>query len=229
MATEGATTLEPVAGAASADAREHAMHGLALACAAGGMAHQVRNPLNAMALQLALLTEKLGAHPELFRACSPNLAKLQDQIGRVDDVVRRYLEAADPVGGGGFDAGRMVAEAAALFDHEAGRRHGSLEARVASPGLRALGDGARAGRVWLGLVWRALEEAGEGGAVRLSAAAEGAEVVLALEHGRAARDRALAWIGEAAAEVARALGGSLEETTREGLARVALRLPAEGR
>ena len=42
-------------------------------------------------------------------------------------------------------------------------------------------------------------------------------------------DEGLAWIGEAAAEAARSLGGRLEETVREGTVRAALRLPAEGR
>jgi signal transduction histidine kinase len=229
MPTEGAPTLETTPRVAAEDAREYALHGLALACAAGGMAHQVRNPLNAMALQLALLSDKIGTHRDLFDACAGNLARLQDQIGRVDDVVRRFVEAADPAGSSGLDAGRMVAESAALFGPEARRRHGAIEVRVAAPGLRARGDGARAARLWVGLVWRALEEAGEAGEVRLSALADGAEVVLSLEHPRAAPGRAPAWIAEAAAAAARALGGSLEETVADGIARVALRLPAEVR
>jgi signal transduction histidine kinase len=228
METVGETTLEPTASGA-AEAREHAMHGLALACAAGGMVHQVRNPLNAMALQLALLAEKLGGFPEVMEACAGNLGKLQDQIGRIDEAVRRYADAAEPAGGGAFDAGRLAAEAAALFAHEARRRHGSLEARVAASGLRARGDAARVARLWLGLVWRALEEAGEAGAVRLSAAAEGGEVALGLAYARAAPERAPAWMGEAAAAAARDLGGRLDETEAAGTARIWLRFPAEAR
>lgn len=219
----------PPDGASSApaeDAGEYAMLGLALACAAGGMAHEVRNPLNAMALQIALLSEKIGAHRELSEACAGSLARLQDQIGRIDAVVRRFAAAADPGGGSGLDAGRLVAESAALFEHEARRRHCAIEARAEAAGLR-LGGGARAGRLWMGLVWRALEEAGEAGRLRLSAAAEGAEVVLAAEFSRRQPNLTPAWIAEAAAGAARALGGRLEETSADGVARLALRLPAE--
>jgi signal transduction histidine kinase len=226
MATEGPTTPQT---ASAAEAWEYAMHGLALACAAGGMAHQVRNPLNAMALQLALLSEKLGAQPEVLDACTGNLTKLQDQIGRVDDVVRRFVDAADPAPAGAVDAGRLATEAAALFGHEAHRRHGSLEARVTSPGLRARGDAPRVARLWMGLVWRALEESGEEAAVRLSASAAGHDVVLSLEHARPEPRGSLGWIAEAAAAAAREMGGSLEETVEGGVARVALRLPAEAR
>lgn len=229
MTTGAAATREPTARVPAEDPREYALHGLAMACAAGGMAHQVRNPLNAMALQLALLSEKIGTHREVLDACAGNLARLQDQIGRVDEVVRRFVEAAEPTGGSGLDAGRLAEDAAALFGPEARRRHGAIEVRVEAAGLRARGDGARAGRLWLGLVWRALEEAGEGGEVRLSAASEGAEVVLSLEHPRASPRRAPAWIAEAAAASARALGGKLEETVAGGVAHVALRLPAEAR
>jgi len=227
MSNETASPDGP-GGSPADDLRMYALQALALSCAAGGMAHQVKNPLNAMALQIALVAEKLGASPELASACAGHLAKLRDQIGRVDDAVRVYLEAADPTGAAGSDAGRMVSGAAALFGHEARRRRVGLEA-ASGPSLRVRCDPARAQRLWSGLVWRALAEAPEGGVVRLRAAAEGTEVVMAVERTAAGGERAAGWVSEVAAAAAAALGGRLEETQGSGMARAQLRLPGEAR
>jgi hypothetical protein len=227
MTNEAARPDAPL-GSPADDLGEYALQALAMSCAAGGMAHQVKNPLNAMALQIALVAEKLGASPELSTACAGHLAKLRDQIGRVDDAVRGYLEVADPSGGGAADAGRMVTVAAALFGHEARRRHVGLEA-VPGAALWARCDPARAQRLWSGLVWRALAETPEGGAVRLSAWLDGAEVVLAVERTAAGGAPAPAWVSGAAAAAAAALGGRLVESTSAGTARVALCLPGGAR
>jgi len=227
MTNEAARPDGPV-GSPADDLGEYALQAMALSCAAGGMAHQVKNPLNAMALQIALVAEKLGASPELATACAGHLAKLRDQIGRVDDAVRGYLEVADPSGGGSADVGRMVTVAAALFGHEARRRHVGLET-VPGVALWARCEPARAQRLWSGLVWRALAETPEGGALRLSAAVDGAEVVLVLERTAAGGEPAPAWVSGAAAAAAAALGGRLVESTAAGTAVVSLRLPGEAR
>jgi hypothetical protein len=163
-------------GPTSAETPELAMQGLALARAASGLAHQVRNPLNAMALQAALLTEGL-----------------------------------------------------ALFEHEARRRQVTLEAEAVVPGLLAHGDAVRVGRMWMGLLWRALEETAAGGWVRLHCRRDGDELALAVEWLAAARQPGTDWIPKAVAEGALAVGGQLEEWQGKGTAGAALRLRVEGR
>jgi len=205
------------------------MQGLALAWAASGLAHQVRNPLNAMALQVALLTEKIAGNADISASCSGTLGKLREQIGRVDGALRAYLDSADRAPGSSFPAGRLLAEGVALFEHEARRRQVGLESEPPAPGLLALGDPARLGRMWMGLVWRALEEAGPGGWARLCCRREGDEIALTVEW-RVARPRpGAAWIPAAVAEGARVFGARLEEWQVDGVSGAALRLRTEGR
>jgi hypothetical protein len=218
-------SLERPPSASEEEVREYAMHALALSCGAGGLAHQVRNPLNAMALQLALVAEKLGADSELARSCAGNLVKLREQIGRADEAVRRFLDAADPSPGSTLEAGSLVRVAAELLGHEARRCRISLQAVPGEAQLRARADGRRALRLWLGVAWRALTETPEGGVLRVSCSEEGGEVLLVVEHARRRPEGGLGWIGQAAREGARALGGVLEETQQGGVTRVALRLP----
>jgi len=213
----------------AAGERELAMHGLGLSAAAAGIAHEVRNPLNAIVLQLALVTDRIGAHPELAQACASHLAKVRDQIGRVDEVVRRFVDAADPAPGPWVEVQRLLRDAAVLFTHEARHRHLALAIGDAPCSLRARGDAPRVERLWVGLVLRAIVETSPGGSVRLSAAVEGREVVLCVEHGPVQPSASLAWIGAAVGDGARALGGRLEESRAGERARSELRLPTESR
>ncbi len=216
-------------GAVPAELRELAMHGIGLAAAAGGVAHQVRNPLNAIVLQLALLADKIAGSAEVAGACAPHLAKLREQVARVDEVVRRIVDAADPAPGTGVEAARLLEAATALFAHEARSRHLALVVDAAAPGLRVRGPPARVERLWVGLLWRAVEAAGEAGGLRLAAERHGAEVGLAIEHRRPPRPGVLPWIASAAADGAGALGGRLEESEGGGTARTVLWLPVEAR
>jgi signal transduction histidine kinase len=213
----------------AAEAPELAMQGLALARAASGLAHQVRNPLNAMALQVALLGEKIAADAGLAASCAGTLAKLREQIGRVDGAMRAYLDAADRPAGTSFAPQRLLAEGVALFEHEARRRQVTLESEPPAPGRKAVGDPARVGRMWMGLVWRALEETGAGGFVRLRCRRREGEVALAVEWRDEGGRLPFAWIAEAVAGSAPAVGARLEEERAGNVASAALWLPVEAR
>ena len=207
-------------------ALEHAMHSLALSRLAGGIAHDVKNPLNAMALQLALLGDKIGAAGEpLATACAGNLASLKNQIGRVNEVVRRLADVSDPPSGTGFDLGQVATDVATLFVHEARRRRVELAVEVAPGGASARGDPGRAARLLLGLCWRALSHA-EGGKLLVRAAHDGDEALFLLEHAPGT-DPALAWIVEAAVAAARDMGGTLAVHRGADLERLELRLRRE--
>jgi signal transduction histidine kinase len=74
---------------------EHAARSQGLARLAAGLAHDIKNPLNAMALQLALLGEKLG-EGDLAASSASHLGALRDQITKVNEVVRRFCDVTDP-------------------------------------------------------------------------------------------------------------------------------------
>ncbi|HEY7725879.1 MAG TPA: hypothetical protein VH880_11125 [Anaeromyxobacteraceae bacterium] len=225
MGAEGGTMERPER--LGGEPGEHGLQALVLACAARGMAHAVRNPLNAIGLQAALIADKVGAEPRIAEACAPQLARLQEQVARIDEELRRLLAVVEGERADAWDPGALVAEAAHLFGHEARRRRVSLEVSAGGERGRVRGDGARAARAFHGLVWRALAESGEGGRVVLRSQVSPGEILLGVEHAAAAGEVAPPWVERAAAAAAGALGGRLEAQAGERL-RAVLRLPAEG-
>jgi signal transduction histidine kinase len=206
---------------------EHAMHSAAVARIAGGVAHDVKNPLNALVLQIALLTDKIGgAGEELANGCADNLARMKVQIGRVNDVVRRLADVADPGTGTSFDAGALASDLGSLFGHDFRRHRVELACEVSGGGVQARGDPGRATRALLGLLWRALSAAPEGAHVALRAFHDGDEAVISLEQ-PAGADPALEWITEVARTAAADLGGRLAHERDADTERLELRLRRE--
>ena len=81
-----------------------------------GVAHDIKNPLNAMALQLAILSEKLSGEARRPGLTVPHLSALREQIGRVNEVVRRFLDVTDPAAPLGYvELGALLADLTALL------------------------------------------------------------------------------------------------------------------
>ena len=217
----------PSDGALAAPAIEYAMQALALVRLAGSVAHEVKNPLNAMALQLALLGDKIETSEPLASACAGNLGSLKNQIGRINEVVRRFLDVADPTPAGGFDAGSLLSDAANLFGHEARRRRIALVCQAGTGTVRAAGDPGRAARLLLGLLWNAVTSTPTGGKLDVRAAGTISEAILSVEHTRGAPDPALSWVRDVVAAAALEMGGRLEEASEGDNVRAALVLPKE--
>src|SRR5579863_1775298 len=59
-----------------------------------GVAHEVKNPLNAMVLQVVLLKAKLGSDEQRVE---PQLRILSDELRRLDRVVKTFLDFTRPV------------------------------------------------------------------------------------------------------------------------------------
>jgi signal transduction histidine kinase len=60
----------------------------------GGVAHEIKNPLNAISLRLDLLRERLGAPPEEL---APEIEILSKEVRRLDRVVKTFLDFTRPV------------------------------------------------------------------------------------------------------------------------------------
>jgi signal transduction histidine kinase/HAMP domain-containing protein len=69
----------------------------ALARLTSGVAHEVKNPLNAMVLQLEVLKLKLAEAAPVNEAVKPQLEILSDEIQRLDRVVKTFLDFTRPV------------------------------------------------------------------------------------------------------------------------------------
>lgn len=205
---------------------EHGQRSAALSRVVAGVAHDIKNPLNAMALQLAILTEKLSGHAEAAAASGAHLGALREQIGRVNEVLRRFLEAADPSAPLGYtDLGALLTDVAALFAHEARRRRVQLVVDAPRAVARAAGDPARVGRLLLVLLAGAMAATPDGGRLEASIEAEGAAVVLRMAHAVGDGGHETGYDGEVNAAAASVLGGTLTEQREEGVSHVALRLP----
>jgi signal transduction histidine kinase len=201
---------------------EHAMRSQGLSRVAAGLAHDIKNPLNAMALQLALLSEKLGEGS----ATTTHLLALRDQIGRVNEVVRRFLDVTDPSAPLGYtDVGALLSDTVSLFGHEARRRRIEVSVEVPPGAARTSCDPGRTGRLVMGLVSRALAETPDGGRLAARVAGRGREVQMVIEHAAGDPDPEVGYYSGVAAATAGALGGALSISHEGALERVLLRLP----
>jgi signal transduction histidine kinase len=224
--TEGGRTLLVARPARLGDALEHAMRSVALGRVAAGIVHDIKNPLNAMALQIALLGEKLSAQPDAASSAANNLAALRDQVNRVNEILRRFLDVADPGAPLGYtDLGALLADVAALLAHEGRRRRIELAVDAPAGTIRTSCDPERVARLVLGVFARALAETPDGGRLAARAAPAGERVTIGIEHAMGDRDADLQYYTEAAAAGARQLGGALAEERADGVARITLALP----
>jgi two-component system sensor histidine kinase HydH len=207
----------------------------AIARIAAGLSHDVRNPLNALAIHLEVLADKLrrdgqGALPAHLEK---NLLAARAQVGRVDGIVRRFAEfaGARDFGRDGVAARALLEDVAGLCHHEAGR-HGVALAVEAEEDMEVRASGPALAQVLVGLVIGLLDAGLEGGRLVLSARAraEWVEFRLAVESGSIAPAVARAVVegsgeGRGAVEaIVGAAGGEVAIETNDGAA-VVLRLP----
>lgn len=201
---------------------EHALRSDALTRVASGVAHDIRNPLNAMVLQIALLGEKIASGDSA--SASAHLATLRDQVSRVNDVLRRLGDVTEPSAPPGVDLQRIATDTASLLGHEARRRHVTLTLSPGPKTARTSASPERVGRLVLALMGLVVAQTPEGATLTTAVSLEGDDVLLSLT-----RPGALAEGGDggAGAVLVDSLGPSLTQVSSEGRVTVKLRLPAE--
>jgi signal transduction histidine kinase len=134
-----------------------------------GVAHEVKNPLNAMTIHLELLKQKLGsgASPD---ATEPHIEVIAREIRRLDDVVQGFLKFARPE-----ELTLSPVSPAALIDEvlktlavEANLTGVTLESTVA-PGVPQIeGDAGILRQALLNLAKNAVQAMPNGGKLRIS-------------------------------------------------------------
>jgi signal transduction histidine kinase len=201
----------------AADRDEHALRSQLFGRVVAGVAHDIKNPLNAMSLQLALLGEKLEGAGGLSQAASGHLAALREQIARVNEVLRRLVDVTDPAAQLGYtDLAGLVADVACLFGYEARRRRIEVVALDSHAGpVRTRCEPARLGRLVFAIYGRALATTPDGGRLAARAESRGAEVAVAVEHTTGDPEWDLRYDTELLAAGAEALGGRFERTGGE--------------
>jgi signal transduction histidine kinase len=135
-----------------------------------GLSHEIRNPLNAAALQLSVLERRIA---RLARDAQPPLLEpltvVKDEIRRLDHILEDFLQFARPreFVARAVDVGAVVTRVLDLLGGEAERRGIRLE-RDLEPVPPVAGDEERLRQVLVNLGLNALEAVREGGLVRVA-------------------------------------------------------------
>ncbi len=147
-----------------------------------GLAHEIRNPLNAAKLQLELLARAAATagDPSLSSALSERAAIVKQELGRLAELLDEFLELARPreIARSRFELSPLLEEVAAL-EAPVAEEMGVEISLEGEAGRAALGDRAKVMQILVNLVGNALEalRAEGGGHVVLATADGGAGMV----------------------------------------------------
>ena len=158
----------------------------------GGVAHEIKNPLNSIALHLEMVKHKLETSNS---DVEPELDLISREVRRLDTVVRTFLNFNKPLEMEVDDVDlAMLADEVSLFvEPDAHSRGISVETSIERP-LWIKGDPNLLKQAILNVVVNAVEAMGEGGRLYVSARADGEEHLLTIRDtgsgiSKAIRDR----------------------------------------
>ncbi len=163
-----------------------------------GLAHEVRNPLNAAKLQLELLERRLRRETEDRRLVEPG-ELAQKEIERLTVLLNEFLAFARPpeLHTQDSDVASIVRHVAELERVSAERRGATLILDACPDQLIALVDAAKVHQIVLNLVRNAIEAVSAGGRVTLSLDGDEARVRIGVrDDGHGIPDAALPRIYE---------------------------------
>jgi PAS domain S-box-containing protein len=142
----------------------------AMAKVAGSVAHEIRNPLNALFLNADLLEEELGEAGTLPPAIDETLRVMREEIERLNEIIKNYLSLSK-LGNANFERlelNEVVKEFAEEAEEMAGRRKVALDLRLGRGETAVRGDRNMLRRVLVNLVQNALDVSVPGGRILLS-------------------------------------------------------------
>ncbi|CAM3345472.1 response regulator [Corallococcus sp. ZKHCc1 1396] len=148
-----------------------------------GLSHEIRNPLNAAALQLTVLERRVrrleeGAQGPLLEP----LLLVRDEIRRLNHILEDFLQFARPreFQSDAVEVAPLLERVRSLLSGQAEQRGVALEVEPTRV-MAVRGDEERLRQVLLNLALNALQAAPPGGRVRFSASPRGDEVALCVD------------------------------------------------
>lgn len=144
-----------------------------------GLAHEIRNPLNAASLQLRLLNRRLSGMDAGTSLLEP-VGRVQAELERLSRLVGEFLQFARPTGivRSAVDLSSLSREVLALESPAAEERGAALVGALPDSPVVVEGDAEKLRQVVLNLIRNAVEAVGEGGHVTIGVRprSDGAEV-----------------------------------------------------
>jgi two-component system sensor histidine kinase HydH len=149
---------------------------------AAGLSHEIRNPLNAAALQLTVLERRLKKLPDLPELVWEPLSLVQSEIARLNRFLEEFLQFARPreLSVARIDLEAVVGVVLGLLGPQAADAQVHLE-RIGPPSPTVMGDSARLQQALLNLLLNAIQAAPQGGWVHVETAETAAEALIAIE------------------------------------------------
>jgi signal transduction histidine kinase len=140
----------------------------------GGVAHEIKNPLNSMAVHLEVLKSKLAAG-------EPEIEVITAEIRRLDRVVKTFLNFNRPVELQlkDFDLSGLARQTVALVAPAAREKNIRIEAQLDEP-LLIRGDPDLLGQAILNVVLNGIEAMNEGGRLMLKSEGRAGECILTI-------------------------------------------------
>jgi len=145
----------------------------------GGVAHEIKNPLNAITLHLEVLRAKLeGSDP----GAEKEIGVIAGEIRRLDRVVKTFLDFNRPVElrMEEVDIRQLVRETAALVAPEAQKRGVEVLVETGREELKIQGDRDLLKQAVLNVVMNGIEAMQQGGTLRIEVSRAGADCVIAV-------------------------------------------------
>ncbi|HEX5135760.1 MAG TPA: ATP-binding protein [Planctomycetota bacterium] len=141
----------------------------AMAKVAGSVAHEIRNPLNALFLNADLLEEELADSGNLPPAIEETLRVMREEIERLNEIIKNYLSLSK-LGHSNFERlelNEVVKDFAEEAEEMAGRRKVTLDLRLCRGETTVRADRNMLRRVLVNLVQNALDVSQAGGRILL--------------------------------------------------------------
>lgn len=144
----------------------------ALHTLSAGVAHELRNPLSAVDLNLQLLEEELREKNRLTTTTTQYLKVLNAETRRLTAILDNFMKFARPgsLQFHQFDINGVIAHIASLLQHEADERHVRLHMTIAEEMPAIVGDETQISQALLNVVVNAFQAMPDGGAVEITAA-----------------------------------------------------------
>jgi phosphoglycerate-specific signal transduction histidine kinase len=143
--------------------------------------HDVRNPLNALSINLEVLSEKLkGEAGEVPPSQAKNLKAMRDQIQRVDGILRQFADFIVFRGGGAGEAAlsEVTKRALDVVAHESRRRRLKLNITLDADLRVKLQDTSELSFFLIQALLRAFSRSEPSSDVSVAVRAEGSQAVL---------------------------------------------------